>query len=257
MGLCLGDWENGGQGQRAVAVVHDVLILVRSDRRKDRVEISPEQMAMASGRAEELGEKCGRTVRVIGWYHSHPHITVVPSHVDVRTQAQWQQMDQGFIGLIFGVFNEDSFKTGRVRATAFQAMDVAAPSLTGSTGSSSTHTPNWQRKDVPLNLVTSASCGVQTPVTDTMQRLSELQQILFDEEREAYTQQLQSTGPSSSPMQQIFTSAVYQQALCQLMEFSLFALHSQLTQRISTLTNEKLVALRRENAELKQRAALV
>jgi BRCA1/BRCA2-containing complex subunit 3 len=102
MGLCLGDWENDTHGRRVVAVVHDVLILVRSDRRKDRVEISPEQMAMASGRAEELGAKQGRTVRVIGWYHSHPHITVVPSHVDVRTQAQWQQMDQGFIGLIFG-----------------------------------------------------------------------------------------------------------------------------------------------------------
>lgn len=23
----------------------------------------------------------GRTTRVIGWYHSHPHITVLPSHV--------------------------------------------------------------------------------------------------------------------------------------------------------------------------------
>lgn len=23
----------------------------------------------------------GTTTRVIGWYHSHPHITVLPSHV--------------------------------------------------------------------------------------------------------------------------------------------------------------------------------
>jgi hypothetical protein len=23
----------------------------------------------------------------VGWYHSHPHITCLPSHVDVRTQA--------------------------------------------------------------------------------------------------------------------------------------------------------------------------
>lgn len=39
-------------------------------------------------------------------YHSHPHITVMPSHVDVRTQAMYQTMDEGFIGLIFSVFNQ-------------------------------------------------------------------------------------------------------------------------------------------------------
>ena len=39
-------------------------------------------------------------------YHSHPHITVLPSHVDVRTQAMYQSMDEGFIGLIFSVFNQ-------------------------------------------------------------------------------------------------------------------------------------------------------
>lgn len=120
----------------------------------------------------------GRTTRVIGWYHSHPHITVLPSHVgkswsttsvscfllcvcvciyhfaafpywirrlcracmhswiitsiscqdlllgwlltcwnwfgsslmkflDVRTQAMYQLLDTGFIGLIFSCFNED------------------------------------------------------------------------------------------------------------------------------------------------------
>jgi hypothetical protein len=26
----------------------------------------------------------GKTTRVIGWYHSHPHITVLPSHVGKR-----------------------------------------------------------------------------------------------------------------------------------------------------------------------------
>ena len=45
-------------------------------------------------------------VRVIGWYHSHPHITVLPSHVDVATQASYQQLDAGFIGIIFSTFNQ-------------------------------------------------------------------------------------------------------------------------------------------------------
>ena len=33
--------------------------------------------------------------------------------VDVRTQAMYQMMDEGFIGLIFSVFNED--KTNKVK----------------------------------------------------------------------------------------------------------------------------------------------
>ena len=45
-------------------------------------------------------------VRVIGWYHSHPHITVLPSHVDVATQALYQQLDAGFIGIILSTFNQ-------------------------------------------------------------------------------------------------------------------------------------------------------
>ena len=38
-------------------------------------------------------------------YHSHPHITVLPSHVDVRTQAAYQQLDQGFVGVIISAFS--------------------------------------------------------------------------------------------------------------------------------------------------------
>jgi hypothetical protein len=82
-----------------------------------------------------------------------------------------------------------------------------------------------------------------------MRRLAELQQILFDEERDAYLQKLRAMG-TSSPIQQLFISAVYQQALCQLLEFSSCALHSQIQERISNLQNNKLVQLRRENAEL-------
>lgn len=31
-----------------------------------------------------MSAEIGRTTRVIGWYHSHPHITVMPSHVGER-----------------------------------------------------------------------------------------------------------------------------------------------------------------------------
>ncbi|XP_065867501.1 uncharacterized protein [Euphorbia lathyris] len=95
----------------------------RSDRRKDRVETNPEQLAAASAQADRMTASTGRTTRVIGWYHSHPHITVLPSHVDVRTQAMYQLLDPGFIGLIFSCFSEDVNKVGRIQVIAFQSSD--------------------------------------------------------------------------------------------------------------------------------------
>lgn len=53
----------------------------RSDKQADRVEISPEQLSAAAIEAEALAGKLGRPIQVAGWYHSHPHITVWPSHV--------------------------------------------------------------------------------------------------------------------------------------------------------------------------------
>ncbi|XP_034188271.1 lys-63-specific deubiquitinase BRCC36 isoform X2 [Osmia lignaria lignaria] len=90
MGLLLGDTVNG------VANIIAVIILRRLDKKRDRVEISPEQLTEAVNEAERLTEVLERPVRVLGWYHSHPHITVCPSRVDVRTQASYQLMDIGF-----------------------------------------------------------------------------------------------------------------------------------------------------------------
>lgn len=45
---------------------------------------------------------------MIGWYHSHPHITIHPSHVDVRTQFMYQYLDKGFFGIILSCFSSDS-----------------------------------------------------------------------------------------------------------------------------------------------------
>ena len=81
------------------------------------MEIGNEDMVEATEYAESLPG--GR--RVVGWYHSHPNITVPPSHVDLGTQANYQRLDQNFVGLIFSVFNFDE-KTGTdiKEAIAFQ-----------------------------------------------------------------------------------------------------------------------------------------
>jgi len=122
MGLLLGDIIENPNTKRNEAHITGISVLTRSDKRKDRVEINPEQLSSAATEAEKLSEQLKRKIRVIGWYHSHPHITVHPSHVDVKTQAMYQLLDSGFVGLIFSCFNTDPSKIGRVQLTAFQAI---------------------------------------------------------------------------------------------------------------------------------------
>ncbi|CAA6671743.1 unnamed protein product [Spirodela intermedia] len=129
MGLLLGDTQHAADGS-VMALIWGASPQVRSDRRKDRVETNPEQLAAASAQAEISKTFChrmthitGRTTRVIGWYHSHPHITVLPSHVDIRTQAMYQLLDSGFVGLIFSCFSEDSQKIGKIQVIAFQSLN--------------------------------------------------------------------------------------------------------------------------------------
>src|SRR4051812_3056632 len=86
---------------------------------------------------QQIEKKTGKRTRVIGWYHSHPHITVFPSHVgsyevsginshsefglsslkifqrqthdlDLRTQESQQLMDPRFCGIIISCFNTDT-----------------------------------------------------------------------------------------------------------------------------------------------------
>jgi len=125
MGLLLGRVvHNSSDNNDASSHIENVVILQRSDRQADRVEISPLQLTMAAQEAENLSLKLARPIRVLGWYHSHPHITVRPSHVDVRTQAMYQLMDPDFIGLIFSVFQQErSEKFANVSMICFQSED--------------------------------------------------------------------------------------------------------------------------------------
>ena len=103
-------------------VVTAIKIFRRVTKERDRVEIDVEDMVAAREYADSLpGER-----RVVGWYHSHPRITVPPSHVDLGTQANWQNMDKDFVGLIFSVFNRDGKTGGDIKeAIAFQTVGGA------------------------------------------------------------------------------------------------------------------------------------
>lgn len=122
MGLLLGDVESSSRGG-SVAVIWGASPQMRCERKKDRVEVNPELLAAATAQAEVMTATIGKTTRVIGWYHSHPHITVLPSHVDVRTQAMFQLLEPGFVGLIFSCFSEDAQKVGKIQVIAFQSLD--------------------------------------------------------------------------------------------------------------------------------------
>ncbi|KAI9032326.1 JAB1/Mov34/MPN/PAD-1 ubiquitin protease-domain-containing protein [Hyaloraphidium curvatum] len=120
MCLLLGEW---GGAREDVATIRATSVMKRIDKRRDRVEISPETLVAASEGAERLG------LRVVGWFHSHPHITVLPSHVDLRTQWNMQYLDHRFVGLIMSCFNADSEFRDRVQMIAFQSSNSSPPEL--------------------------------------------------------------------------------------------------------------------------------
>ncbi|XP_068919840.1 lys-63-specific deubiquitinase BRCC36-like isoform X1 [Petaurus breviceps papuanus] len=195
MGLCLGEVDS-----TKIVHIHSVIVLRRSDKRKDRVEISPEQLSAASLEAERLAELTGRRIRVVGWYHSHPHITVWPSHVDIRTQAMYQMMDESFVGLIFSCFVEDKntkvcgcpqislsswadlgqkvihldiflgflHQTGRILYTCFQSIQAQKNS-------------EYERVDIALHVVPQDTVGKAS-----LEAAIELPRILCQEEQDAY-----------------------------------------------------------------------
>lgn len=249
MGLCIGELNNDVRSESkfphtrgdacrvpekvdAIRVVHihSVIILRRSDKRKDRVEISPEQLSAASTEAERLAELTGRPMRVVGWYHSHPHITVWPSHVDVRTQAMYQMMDQGFVGLIFSCFIEDkNTKTGRVLYTCFQSVQAQKSS-------------DYERIEIPVHVVPHVTIGKVC-----LESAVELPKILCQEEQDAYRRIHSLTHLDS--VTKIHNGSVFTKNLCSQMSAVSGPLLQWLEDRLEQ-NQQHLRELQREKEEL-------
>ncbi|NXI79991.1 BRCC3 deubiquitinase, partial [Rhipidura dahli] len=258
MGLCIGEVPlaegrpRGGAGGGAayggcglrgavdtnrIVHIHSVIILRRSDKRKDRVEISPEQLSAASTEAEisfgrdssrlasaspqRLAEMTGRPMRVVGWYHSHPHITVWPSHVDVRTQAMYQMMDQGFVGLIFSCFIEDkNTKVGRILYTCFQSIQAQKSSelLEGCRSNFFcffafnyiSRPSRYERIEIPIHVVPHETIGKVC-----LESAVELPKILCQEEQDAYRRIHSLTHLDS--VTKIHNGSVFTKNLCSQM----------------------------------------
>ncbi|NXX69761.1 BRCC3 deubiquitinase, partial [Spizella passerina] len=233
MGLCIGEVPPAGgrpwKGRVAalpvdtnrIVHIHSVIILRRSDKRKDRVEISPEQLSAASTEAEisfstdsrRLAKMTGRPMRVVGWYHSHPHITVWPSHVDVRTQAMYQMMDQGFVGLIFSCFIEDkNTKTGRILYTCFQSVQAQKSSdyFLFAAVNYISYPSRYDRIEIPIHVVPHETIGKVC-----LESAVELPKILCQEEQDAYRRIHSLTHLDS--VTKIHNGSVFTKNLCSQM----------------------------------------
>ncbi|XP_059833219.1 lys-63-specific deubiquitinase isoform X1 [Hypanus sabinus] len=215
--------------------IHSVIILRRSDKRKDRVEISPEQLSAASTEAERLADMTGHPMRVVGWYHSHPHITVWPSHVDVRTQAMYQMMDQGFVGLIFSCFIEDkNTKTGRVLYTCFQSIQAQKGS-------------EYERIEIPIHVVPHETIGKVC-----LESAVELPKILCQEEQDAYRRIHSLTH--LDPITKIHNGSVFTKNLCSQMSSISGPLLQWLEDRLDQ-NKQHIQELQREKEQLLQELA--
>eukprot|EP01114_Cavostelium_apophysatum_P007939 TRINITY_DN2015_c0_g2_i2.p1 TRINITY_DN2015_c0_g2~~TRINITY_DN2015_c0_g2_i2.p1 ORF type:complete len:289 (-),score=45.53 TRINITY_DN2015_c0_g2_i2:69-935(-) len=232
MGLLLGDIEKTSRGDEAHIAA--TCILRRSDKRIDRVEISPEQLTAGMAEADKISEQLKKTIRVIGWYHSHPHITVNPSHVDVQTQANYQMMDKGFVGLIFSCFNQDAAMAGRIQVTAFQSANAQdnhmapdSPSDFSIAKKESASNGRLEGVEVPLFVKSAPGVGL-----DAFSKLVQLQEILFGEEKAAFQSSLSiETGQNSHPLLHFHSNSVYQKSVARLLELETLPLLSALHQR--------------------------
>ncbi|KAL5962059.1 Lys-63-specific deubiquitinase BRCC36 [Taenia solium] len=94
----------------------------RSTHLRDRVEVGDEDIVLGAQKADELGQRLGENLCVLGWYHSHPHITVQPSDEDNRTQAPYEKLNPSFFGLIVSVFdNDDANKQQTIKIACFRS----------------------------------------------------------------------------------------------------------------------------------------
>ena len=79
MGLLIGEMFEKTDTKENILDIIAFKMVVRSDKRPDRVEISPDQMISATEAAEKLATKLKRpNIRVVGWY---VHIAIYHTHI--------------------------------------------------------------------------------------------------------------------------------------------------------------------------------
>jgi BRCA1/BRCA2-containing complex subunit 3 len=244
MGLLLGDWEDE---EHSSVVIEHALVLTRTEKKNDRVDVEPEQLVMGMRIAEKIGANIGRSTRIVGWYHSHPHITVLPSHIDVKTQGQQQGMDSGFIGLIFSVFRgKQQVTSATIEMTAFQ--------------SSKDMYGQWVQQEVPLSVRDDAELspvsGSPVPVSDALELLVSLIIILQSEDRGYYDharlKRAQCKNLNAAAVDSMYYEGVYTKSLSSLLALAAVPLLEMLLSVKSNMRRD-VESLREKNKALREK----
>ncbi|KAI9275455.1 JAB1/Mov34/MPN/PAD-1 ubiquitin protease-domain-containing protein [Phascolomyces articulosus] len=246
IGMLIGEWQdlrntNPFMTKRSIASVEGVSLLTRSDKRKDRVEIAPEQLHLAALEAEQLSKRLNRKMCVIGWYHSHPHITVFPSHVDLRTQLSQQYLDSHFFGIIVSCFDSSSEHTQRVQITCFQAEN----------------NPNdgtVSRVNVPIEIVPSYT--MPPVMRETFLNLPKLMFEEHNKEYEAATSKRihysDHRNVTSDVMTELYNAGVYGQSITHLVD-NVICPATQMLENTSKELDQKIEEAKRKLAETQKR----
>lgn len=216
MGLLLGSLVKNN----TEAFIERSMVLSRKDKKKDRVEVSYADLGMASTVAEDL------SLRVVGWYHSHPHITVLPSHVDVKTQGQYQALGD-FLGLIFSVFDK-----GRLEMCAFQSRQ--------------NRSGDWERVEIPIivGLVSKVPTSALQSERRLMESLIAMQLVLLNEDKETFEISSSHHMRGCSYLNISRTLSVYQSSLLRLLDVQICPLLMALKSKVLSLENERETLLR-------------
>ncbi|CDW53936.1 JAB and DAGK acc and C1 1 and DAGK cat domain con taining protein [Trichuris trichiura] len=233
MGLLIGFTDEAA----GICSITNCIQLKRLVKKKDRVELMPEVLSEAITYADQLNavastaserarnERQRNPLRVIGWYHSHPHITVFPSAVDNRTQEEYQNaFDPMWIGLIFAVFNnEEDTGLGRVQYLAFQVIKfILCYFLLQAHGG--------HYDAVPVIIVPKTQPRFDPQLLD---HFAVLINVLFDEELDGYTKAAEGLcQPGDLPLDALTlanNACIYSSRVCKIVYDLVHPLLSVLT----------------------------
>nr|CCM16525.1 metallopeptidase, putative,metallo-peptidase,Clan MP, Family M67 [Leishmania guyanensis] len=165
--------------EEKVAYIWGTHISERNVQRSDRVEMSAKSVASATATADRITADTGVRTYVVGWYHSHPRIPVVPSVVDLRTQRSFQQyLESGWVGLIASVFNtEPSTHRSHCALHCFQAG------------------PRNEHVELPMRIVAQSDLFASLdPIAALPDTASELLRVLQQEVHDAVARTVRETA---------------------------------------------------------------
>eukprot|EP01006_Ploeotia_vitrea_P001657 TRINITY_DN105333_c0_g1_i1.p1 TRINITY_DN105333_c0_g1~~TRINITY_DN105333_c0_g1_i1.p1 ORF type:complete len:299 (-),score=6.71 TRINITY_DN105333_c0_g1_i1:28-924(-) len=237
MGLLLGNTEPHPRGRGCRTKVWATFVMPRSEHKSDRVEVDPEGMVGAVQYAEKMTKASGIETRVIGWYHSHPHITCFPSHVDLRTQGSYQYLDTGWVGLIYSVFNSKAHtKCMDVHAFASGCHNRANDAVT------------FKHMTIPMHIMAEEHV-TQIDTGNQFNSVVSLQESFLEEEAKLFEASKAKCEVTGSISGALYGASVYNKNAMRILQANVMPLMNTLQHTIQTNT-QMLTELQDEELRL-------